>query len=566
MKTVRLLLAVLIIVFLTCCSYSKRTNKLFDKLEKDICEFENKMESSPSFTKRIEVFFGDDKVFPAQTIKYAKDPMYIEVFRDINNYRYVFKDEEGRAFRYHQHSPNRVRRSYLGLIDDFSIEEIYEINNLAVDSIFKREKDRSKCGIRKSSDMYIVSSRFVDLLYDDDEPIFKRIFGKIGRQMEECFSNEVTLSYIFDAQTAAFTFSAKLASKKERDYTSLIISLKYIIEDFPRIDYLSLDYNFDTATCFEEIARETDITQQYVKKPGANCLYAYFEKGIYVLKYDEQYLDSLKINLFDSKFNEIVFDFHKIKEYKNILIIPECGYYYLGLESNQYVSINFEKISYKTIADLIAPKNVAATNAGEIEGEYDIEIYEIIADKPKAISLRNTGIRTIYLIYPRLGKYEFHALNRNAKVYIKVEKGANKFYIVNEHPRDSSTSAPISYEYSFMVEEFEENGLSENFDEMEQITEKFSEKYYSAGLGLPSKYLKMIVEEEGTYRIDCAYKDQAMRLEFYVYDKDNNFVSFLSLQNTVYLKQGVYVIKIANKKADFGVGRVKYAFIGSDND
>ena len=42
MKTVRLLLAVLIIVFLTCCSYSKRTNKLFDKLEKDICEFENK--------------------------------------------------------------------------------------------------------------------------------------------------------------------------------------------------------------------------------------------------------------------------------------------------------------------------------------------------------------------------------------------------------------------------------------------------------------------------------------------------------------------------------------------
>ena len=147
MKTVRLLLAVLIIVFLTCCSYSKRTNKLFDKLEKDICEFENKMESSPSFTKRIEVFFGDDKVFPAQTIKYAKDPMYIEVFRDINNYRYVFKDEEGRAFRYHQHSPNRVRRSYLGLIDDFSIEEIYEINNLAVDSIFKREKDRSKCGL-----------------------------------------------------------------------------------------------------------------------------------------------------------------------------------------------------------------------------------------------------------------------------------------------------------------------------------------------------------------------------------------------------------------------------------
>ena len=81
------------------------------------------------------------------------------------------------------------------------------------------------------------------------------------------FSNEVTLSYIFDAQTAAFTFSAKLASKK-RDYTSLIISLKYIIEDFPRIDYLSLDYNFDTATCFEEIVRETDITQQYVKNPA----------------------------------------------------------------------------------------------------------------------------------------------------------------------------------------------------------------------------------------------------------------------------------------------------------
>lgn len=168
----------------------------------------------PILYEKNRSIFGDDKVFPAQTIKYAKDPMYIEVFRDINNYRYVFKDEEGRAFRYHQHSPNRVRRSYLGLIDDFSIEEIYEINNLAVDSIFKREKDRSKCGIRKSSDMYIVSSRFVDLLYDDDEPIFKRIFGKIGRQMEECFSNEVTLSYIFDAQTAAFTFSAKLASKK----------------------------------------------------------------------------------------------------------------------------------------------------------------------------------------------------------------------------------------------------------------------------------------------------------------------------------------------------------------
>ena len=139
----------------------------------------------------------------------------------------MFKDEEEELSL---SSTANGQTFILGLSDDFSIEEIYEINNLAVDSIFKREKDRSKCGIRKSSVYVYRDRKFVDLLYDDDEPIFKRIFGKIGRQMEEAFP--MGLRYLTSLMLKPyFHISAKLASKKE--VILIIISLKYIIEDFP---------------------------------------------------------------------------------------------------------------------------------------------------------------------------------------------------------------------------------------------------------------------------------------------------------------------------------------------
>ena len=137
----------------------------------------------------------------------------------------------------------------------------------------------------------------------------------------------------------------------------------------------------------------------------------------------------------------------------------------------------------KECLDIIANPYVITQTAEDIPKEYKKQVIGLMTD----LSVNDNEI---YAANDYLD-YEYILPNYNL-FFASIDEG-NEITIF----QDQTSSLYNSINYSFSVEELENNNVTDKYsNEIVELTENFTEKYYMAGYGLPATYFKINIKEK----------------------------------------------------------------------
>lgn len=495
-----------------------------------------------------------------QTIKMKSDGSYIESSNSLDDYPIVIKIEGDKAFQYNYLDKTLIKRVYLSSASEYEVEEELDV---PIDDITDFNLDFTKLNISKINNKFIVRAKLKDLLDGEMNDLLGDLYSSIDESDNGILETDVDMSFIINSKSLKLEISMEIQMKIYEETMKLPIKINYdiSIDEFELLDFTKGGYTFTKPNCFEEILFETKIDEEYVLDMYRDdYLYMYFNKGQYDVSSSSS-KSELSVEIYDLNqkliTTRISIPSSYVREFNSNFIIPEDGYYYVKLKNGISTEqrLNFIPLNYETVVDLNNPKELTS-GSGSIEGNFDLEYYKYTALKDQVIILKNNGQDDLYLIAREYSnEFMLHKIEVGKSMRFKVTTGENDFYISN-----SLHSSALPYSYSFTTEEtFDENGLETNWDDMDLVTDEFSDKYYTAGFGLPIKSLKLIITKRGLYKFYYECKEPDMMLQFYVVNKDGSSLPYFGGIGEV-LDPGEYILKVTNNDHVYGVGKVKYEF------
>jgi hypothetical protein len=538
--------------------------RVYNELLSEITSFSNKMDNSNFLTFTIQV--ENDGETNTQIIKAMNEPMYLAVEDGFSSFPTVIQEEDGKIFEYTFNDSININRKYLQAKDDFIPTDDYEMDTESLlHFTFNPERGHAK----KVGNTYTFQAYYRDALDETSKEIMEELYKALGLTTTKLYHSIVIISYTLSEHQMTITNTLNLELEVNNRTIPLNMDVSYNIstQEFTKIDFNDPKYQFSKPTCFEEVRESTDFNQPYtIDQYGTDYLKVSLEKGQYVITDHESFYSNFNIEIYDLEQNKIPSALNISSGYMNqfnfTFMIPESKEYFVKLKNGISVErmLTFNKLDYETLFDLDHPKEMTHAT-GTIEGEWDFEYYEYQANDTEIMKLTNAGEHRLYLIANQYGNgYNLYQLEPSQHLYLKVTEGVNKFYISNHIGYQTK-----AYDYAFHVETIENNNGSEsNFDQMESITEEYSEKLFMAGYGLEDKYLKLIVNTQGRYEFEFDCIEPGMSLQVGIMKRSGeNIIS--NGYNSFAIEPGEYIVRITNNDHIFGIGKIKYNFRDSSD-
>ena len=142
--------------------------------------------------------------------------------------------------------------------------------------------------------------------------------------------------------------------------------------------------------------------------------------------------------------------------------------------------------------------------------------------------------------------YEKHTIEKEGKIYFASNPGKMDFIVCS----NSSTS-----EYNFLVEEMENNNADSRIsNNLVQLKDTYTEKYYMFGLALPPAYFKVVVEKDGYIVLSFISGDEKVNKTLNIEVKNEYGVQYSSYSK---VPAGTYYVAVSSYGYDFIYARVK---------
>lgn len=533
---------------------------IYNQLISKVNSFSQKIDNSNylTFTIKADV----DGNTSSQTIKAINNPIYIETKTDADTYPMIIQEEDGKIFQYTFINSNSLERRYLESKEEFMKDNDYEIDT---QSFLSFTFDPNNGNAKMVGNSYVFTVLYKDALDENSKEIIESLYNLLGIPVTNLYNSIVVITYSINDKSISFSLNLEIVLQSFKYKSRMIMTYDISIDEFTKIDLSDPKYRLSKPTCFEEVRETTDITKPYVLESYAkDYLKVTLEEGQYYISDEENNASNLIIDIYDLDLNKIPSTFNissiYVPLFNTTFVIPETKEYYIKLDNNisRDRTISFNKLDYDTYVDIRNPKVLTNNNSGTIEGLWDFEYYEYNASEKTILKITNTGENIVSVICTIYGdEYQNYNIHVNNHIYVKVDKGINKFYI------NSNTTSSITYSLNVEVIE-NNNGTETNYNNMDVITTEYSDKLYMAGYGINDKYLKLIVDKKGMFYFDYECIELGMSLQFAVTNKNGEGVLSVGY-NKYHLDIGEYIVRITNNNHVFGIGKVKYRYLDTSD-
>lgn len=279
--------------------------------------------------------------------------------------------------------------------------------------------------------------------------------------------------------------------------------------------------------------------------------YTYLDRGMYKLSRLSVYVDDSMyhyINVYSKDGEKSIFS-----DTSPYFHIEESGYYFVGVTSNysQTITLNFSKYVYDNDEE---NNNLdvsgLTSNQGVFKNSSDCKYYFLENDtkKIKVYCITNMSSDSLVLIFKQHKDvdYEKHTIEKEGKIYFASNPGKMDFIVCS----NSSTS-----EYNFLVEEMENNNADSRIsNNLVQLKDTYTEKYYMFGLALPPAYFKVVVEKDGYIVLSFISGDEKVNKTLNIEVKNEYGVQYSSYSK---VPAGTYYVAVSSYGYDFIYARVK---------
>lgn len=315
---------------------------------------------------------------------------------------------------------------------------------------------------------------------------------------------------------------------------------------------------------------EEDIPEEFTLPEFEDYFfYTKLEKGSYSIVEKNGYSLSHSVDVYDKHgakledANVVPYGGY-LDELATHFVISEDDYYFVGVHSHisRDITLSFSKYNYQTTIDKKNPKSLdvsgVSSNIGVLEGNHDFEYYtlENNTNDIKIYKITNDLEKSITLIYKECEDAHLmdEVLESDDVLFFASYPNEVVDFVVCQ---DYTSSDETSLEYSFKVEEMENNNVTDLDDpNMPLITNEFSEDYYMRGYGLPVAYLKLELEEDGFVSFEVDDFEFGIQRQHYIYVMDETGKKY----NNVPLKAGTYYVILQTNDYAFDYFRIRYDF------
>jgi hypothetical protein len=300
---------------------------------------------------------------------------------------------------------------------------------------------------------------------------------------------------------------------------------------------------------------EGEIPSEFITDSSDTLIYyTYLEEGMYSIL--GKYYNPHEIEIYNKNFEKVDNIFHystHINELSNFFTIHEANYYYVIIKkvykNDNYI---FRKYNYETLADINNPKSFdfSSFNEGVLEGNHDFEIYSLEnnTDKIKVYTVFNNSNEEYELIYKeyKYGNYNNHFFNPGQRLAFAIYPNEKFDLMVSQFYKNNEEDNTINY--SFTIEELENN----NSSEIIEITEEYTEHNYLVGYSIPDLYFKIDVPYKCSIDFDFKPKYKEFFQPQFILMNEN----YQCISTTC--EKGTYIVKVTNNAHVIAYGQIKY--------
>lgn len=553
---------------------------IYNELKEKIDLYEVEMENSNSIQYEYSLFIQGQGI--SQLTKIRKDQIYVEVFDKYLNQSVIIKEINGIVYLFSsvENHPNAYLLDYLAEADEYE-------NEYSTEGILGVMFSPEKGNIVKQDNIYCIEAYLIDCLDEEskkeiEELFVQEMYEELGLDPNIIFNSIVNIVYEFDGNNLNMSIQIEVYApgiNPEFDTLETTISYNFSLDDFEMFDEENPDYLIEEPSSYYEVYKETDVLDEGISfadnfnSTSEKYLKFYLEKGQYYLYDSNRYCNIRSLEIVDQDMDLVEFNHQELLQssYLEYMVhsfyIPEDGYYYMCIKPVSYSSelwYRVQKVDYdKSPFDII--ENNPSTMTGDIEGFGDIDYYTFTNDtvKNKIIKITNKGEEAAYIACSRYGQSYFfnETILPNKFNYFLIKPGENKFLVTHKSGFiNGLVTEELSYSYNLEVEEMNyEYGIGQDGQNLEKITNEFSEGYYMVGYGLEDSYMTIEVEEYGYYVFVPEFLSEDMYFQTKLFDSEGNHVSY-NVLNEFELTPGVYKVRLTSNDHVFGIFRIKYTF------
>lgn len=333
------------------------------------------------------------------------------------------------------------------------------------------------------------------------------------------------------------------------------------IEQEDKYTYLpadELEQVYDYSLINENIRVEdiSDINKLYFK--------FHLSPGQYALEMDEITENSYRCSIYDENYMPVDLGLHteNVYFYKNrkTFVIEEEQTYYLEIKFTAGLHSEFNFTLLKLEDDTIfSYSNPTIIEEGvmniSLDTPYDMYYFDYYSEQEGLLNIQTGLFSVLYYTYNESnGLYMHNKLNKEP---MKIKPGHNYFYVLYDPMFTNNNVIKTTLTVDFFTGV---NSTSKEIEEMVEVKEEFLINDILA-YKQEEIYLKLDIKQEGNYKFTWKsdYLDSISLVNVSIYDQTLEKEIFaLTLDDSVYLQEGTYIIKITSYKST--TLNIKYEF------
>ena len=528
---------------------NQKKELIFNETDDLLVELVDKMNSYTSNYITIETF--DESLVSNINYKMSKSPFYYEKSGEGSHFddHTVIEEHNNKYFILKIHDKSKsIERKGLSEeeIEEYKFDSSIQTIGIDFSSLGNRYE------LTKEDNVYVLRMYLSDVL-----SVFK-----LNIQATQLPGNA-----IFEYR---FNFSEY---RIETDYT---IDIHYIknnrVYDESRSSYLNIDfrkfrifddsnYRYGPAKTIEDIYDETDLDILHYIDGGSNYYYGYLEEGTYAVENPSAMalISDFYVWIYNDK-KELINSkpsLHDQWRFCNLFTINESGYYYIGMNYQNFGNLDFNltKIEYNSKTPL-----PLQSYSGSINGRYDFKEFTYHSeDENEVIKITNNKDYPLYIYSDFKSAFDnmngdlknYFTVEGNQSLYINPKDGDSSIYVISSLRTTHDLDANYSYEYDFTFESIHnDNGL--DMDNLDLVTEEYG-KEYIIGYSYEPRKVKLIAEKTGYYAFDNCF-------QILFNDKSINRETF-----GYYLEAGEYILTLWTNNHVFYASPIKYTYYDTND-
>lgn len=477
--------------------------QIMDELNKDITNFEEKLEGLNQIVYLIDISVGKEEY--NQKIFVQQDPIYIETMND--NSSVVMAVVDNKMYLYVPYNNNYFERMYLGEYSD--LDGTLD-TGIEVDELINNPFDIDKFVFQKKDNLYLMTALYQDYLGKANVDLLKETYELYNVDVDKIMNSIVTTSFEFDSKLMKVTMSFKIDGQYEngkKEELDISVSIKILIDDFRLLNIYNKKFIVPPQSP-DTVTETTKIEEVNSAFPGRiACYRVALEKGVLVHNLADK---NINFALFNYELEDATntydfpdWPFINDKDKYNMIDIPEDGIYYIGLYTNNlYTDLSFK--NFKNDDSSTSQNLINEVKTLSFDNKYDFYSFKVEDSEIKGkVKITNNSEYGLFVFDKKWKSYVYP----NQSYYINIYD--KDFYIFLDYANlDENQKALCEVEFTIFpfgindlppVVEIEDNSkilISEDQDEL---------MFYS--------YF-----EKGSYLYDYSYNMYTM----YFFDENGN--------------------------------------------